>query len=435
MPAKTKRKRKTKPKAPPAKWNSRIVGEGSEAPDQLLANPDNWRIHPDFQQKALQGVLDEVGWVQRIIVNEATGHVVDGHLRVMLAMQNDEPLVPVLYVNLTPAEEKKILLSLDPISALAAHDELQVHRLQMEVETDSEALRAALNDIVRDKGEIERLKKRDDSIMELTNDPDAVFLSNNRWGIPELVVDELAKDDCIPDTTWDGGDLDADYTETCMFVPYDKMGWFGDDRMAQHIVNFYIADTKFEVLWNRPRASSIRLLKARVRAAVQPDYSLWGDVPDAVKLYNVYRSYWVSVYWQQCGIPVIPSLMIGGDDTWEYCLEPMPEKPPIMSFQCRTSEQDKYGEKLRKAYSHTLHVAMERIQPTHCLVYGGTDHPWIVKALPTGPTYHLVPSYTEARRWRMDTEQQNRHGDPPTRMSGSPSELASQFAAKGEALN
>ena len=31
-------------------WRNRIVGEGVEAPDQLLANPQNWRTHPKFQQ-------------------------------------------------------------------------------------------------------------------------------------------------------------------------------------------------------------------------------------------------------------------------------------------------------------------------------------------------------------------------------------------------
>lgn len=59
-------------------WRSRIVGHGEEAPDQLLANPRNWRIHPKTQQDALAGVLDEVGWVQDIIVNQLTGYVVDG---------------------------------------------------------------------------------------------------------------------------------------------------------------------------------------------------------------------------------------------------------------------------------------------------------------------------------------------------------------------
>jgi hypothetical protein len=36
-------------------WRNRISGAGEEAPDQLLANPANWRIHPKAQQDALAG--------------------------------------------------------------------------------------------------------------------------------------------------------------------------------------------------------------------------------------------------------------------------------------------------------------------------------------------------------------------------------------------
>ena len=31
--------------APTTGWRNRITGSGEEAPDQLLANPANWRIH------------------------------------------------------------------------------------------------------------------------------------------------------------------------------------------------------------------------------------------------------------------------------------------------------------------------------------------------------------------------------------------------------
>ncbi len=43
--------------APTAAWRNRITGAGEEAPDQLLANPANWRIHPKAQQDALAGAL------------------------------------------------------------------------------------------------------------------------------------------------------------------------------------------------------------------------------------------------------------------------------------------------------------------------------------------------------------------------------------------
>lgn len=38
----------------PTAFRNRIVGEGVEAPDQLLANPRNWRAHPKHQVDALE---------------------------------------------------------------------------------------------------------------------------------------------------------------------------------------------------------------------------------------------------------------------------------------------------------------------------------------------------------------------------------------------
>jgi len=108
---------------------SRIVGEGDEAPDQLLANPGNWRRHPAHQQRALEGLLQEVGWVQRVIVNRTTGHIVDGHLRVELALRRSEPSVPVLYVELTVEEEAKVLAAIDPIGGLAETDQAMLDQL------------------------------------------------------------------------------------------------------------------------------------------------------------------------------------------------------------------------------------------------------------------------------------------------------------------
>ena len=81
-------------------------------PDQLLANPANWRIHPVPQQELLKNVLAEVGWIDDVIVNQTTGRIIDGHLRVMLAMRHDERSIPVKYVELTEAEERIILVKL-----------------------------------------------------------------------------------------------------------------------------------------------------------------------------------------------------------------------------------------------------------------------------------------------------------------------------------
>ena len=133
-------------------WQNRIVGHGEEAPDQLLANPANWRIHPKGQQDALAGVLDDVGWVQDIIVNRRSGHVVDGHLRVSLAISRNEASVPVVYVDLDEREEALVLATIDPLSAMAATDKEQLDALLREVATGEAAVQAMLSELAEKSG-------------------------------------------------------------------------------------------------------------------------------------------------------------------------------------------------------------------------------------------------------------------------------------------
>ncbi len=133
--------------APTAGWRNRITGSGQEAPDQLLANPANWRIHPKAQQDALAGALDAVGWVGQVLVNRRSGFVVDGHARVALALSRGEPTVPVLYVDLDPDEEALVLATLDPIGAMAGRDDEKLRALLADVTVDDAGLLALLGDL------------------------------------------------------------------------------------------------------------------------------------------------------------------------------------------------------------------------------------------------------------------------------------------------
>lgn len=132
-----------------ARWRNRIVGYVEDFPvSELLANPQNWRIHPAYQQQALEDVLDEVGWVDTVLINRTTSFVVDGHLRAALAISHDEPTVPALIVELTEAEEALILASFDPISALAAADREKLRELTEQINTSNVALRAMFDSLL-----------------------------------------------------------------------------------------------------------------------------------------------------------------------------------------------------------------------------------------------------------------------------------------------
>ena len=133
-------------------WRNRIVGYSEEEPDQLLANPSNWRIHPAAQQNALSGVLKEVGLVQNVVANRTTGHLVDGHLRVMLAMRENQPVVPVTWVELSEEEEHLILAALDPLAAMAQADAGALDALLSSVQSGEAAVQQMLAELAEGAG-------------------------------------------------------------------------------------------------------------------------------------------------------------------------------------------------------------------------------------------------------------------------------------------
>ena len=128
-------------------FRSRIVGDGEESPDQLLANPLNWRVHPKEQVDALEGLLKQVGWVQRVIVNRRTGYVVDGHARVALALRRGEPTLPVVYVDLSEDEERLVLAAIDPIGGMAGQDDDLLAQVLDGLQADDAGLQALLDSL------------------------------------------------------------------------------------------------------------------------------------------------------------------------------------------------------------------------------------------------------------------------------------------------
>jgi hypothetical protein len=111
-------------------------------PEELEDNPKNWRKHPKVQTAAMSGVLAEVGWAGAALYNELTGHLVDGHLRKKVAKKGEK--IPVLVGSWTEAQEAKILLTLDPLAAMATADGEQLKALLMAVTTESAAVEELL---------------------------------------------------------------------------------------------------------------------------------------------------------------------------------------------------------------------------------------------------------------------------------------------------
>jgi hypothetical protein len=131
---------------------NRIVGHRKVRASELKPHALNPRTHGDGQRSALRALLEEVGLARSVLayVAEAdrTGSVVndlahapltliDGHLR-REELGDEEVSVEVLDV--TDAEARKLLISLDPMAQLAGYNEDVLSRLRSTVSTSSDAL-------------------------------------------------------------------------------------------------------------------------------------------------------------------------------------------------------------------------------------------------------------------------------------------------------
>lgn len=205
-----------------AAWANRIVGHGTEPPERLIANPANWRTHPAEQQRALAGALSEVGWVAQVLVNRRTGHLVDGHLRVELAIARGELSVPVTYVDLSEEEERLVLASLDPLAAMAGADAAKLEELLADLAPSDEAFRSMLADLAQQSGVTASGLTDPEAAPPLPTGPDVYVQADDLWllGGHRLLVGDSTKSDDVT-RLFDGQNATLMATDPPYLVNYD----------------------------------------------------------------------------------------------------------------------------------------------------------------------------------------------------------------------
>ncbi len=219
------------------KWRNRIIGSGKEDPQKILSNPYNFRKHPEEQEKALQRIFEKIGWVQEVIINKRTGHLLDGHLRVKLAAKNKEKEIPVKYVDIDEQEERMILAAYDQITYMADTDADVIVELLEKIEEDGN-----LNDLLillnNTRGVEEFLKQEQNEINfkttseEILDEENPHYMKDEAWqkmGMPEYKQEDKmgVKTLYVHFRTWEDVQAFAELVgqeikETTKFIWYPK---------------------------------------------------------------------------------------------------------------------------------------------------------------------------------------------------------------------
>ena len=172
------------------------------------------------------------------------------------------------------------------------------------------------------------------------------------------------------------------------WVGFDKAGKFRNDckNSAQHAVHFFIYDYNFEATYSElPRYAQ---MVEKFGAVCTPDFSMYSDYPDALNIFNHYRKQAVGAFWQQAGLPVIPTANWVWESSYDWCFDGMPKNSTIAVGSACVGK----SEFTKRMFTQGFQEMMKRLKPWCILWYGE-----LIKEC-QGPIFQ-IPSFS-TERWR-----------------------------------
>lgn len=264
-------------------------------PATLRPHPNNFRVATKEGLSAIRASVDETGWVAPLLYNERTGYLLNGHKRRQLFAGQS---CPVLVGNWDEVQEAKVLLYHDQIGNFSEFDSAAFAALidTDGLNTDSPELMSMLSNLFDELGitgddaaeaddEPEEIEEIDDEPPARSDVPDALWPSDNEYGIPTLDLRRQANAVDFPVTIW---------------------GSVGRTKAMKGTWCFYTDDRRFASLWDNPAA----VFKSKAPTAIEPNFSTHGQVPRAVSIYRTYMKRWLARYWQSQGMRIFVDINV-----------------------------------------------------------------------------------------------------------------------------
>lgn len=416
-------------------------------------NPLNWREHSKRQKEYVQDTIETLGWAQALTYNAVTGHLINGHGRLEIAIQQKYKTLPVDVGAWNEDEERQLLIAIDSTSQMATinanaldslvqstlnavkdkkknkKDKKSLHSAQQQLSMLTD-IRQFANEVLerkKSKTAIAKSKKKIEDfdvdgdeyheevaeeieeIRELSIDTGVtqtilkdrvIFESSNEWGIPDLLEDMLYTNvKVLPNDTF-ARLPDVKLTDRMYYCesgrPFDQEHSI---KPEGGFLGFFTEDYIFEKYYLKPSKYALILQQENWHAVVEPDYSTYDDHPFAENLWAIYRSRWLCRYWQEIGIKIIPQLYRCA--AWErpWILGTLPEGAcEIMFMQIRmggakNQEDKKYWAML----GENIKYAKANLGLKHLLLYGSPNLEKIFIGYSHGVKYTFVESFINKR--------------------------------------
>lgn len=154
-------------------------------------------------------------------------------------------------------------------------------------------------------------------------------------------------------------------------------------------VHFYLPDYRFQQVWNNPQRY-VEIFK-QYRGIVSPDFSVYVGMPKAMQLFQVYRMAFMTAYYQQYGIKVIPSVTWAEPDTFDWCFSWIPRGSAVVVSTVGCVQ----NKSARKGFLYGFEEMLKRVEPSEIVFYG---HEIPEATQMWGGELYRVPDLMEVRK-------------------------------------
>jgi hypothetical protein len=264
----------------------------------LKPDAHNARRHNARNVGMIEAALHEVGAARSIVIDE-DGRVLAGNgvleaaaaagiERVKVVPADGNTIIAVQRRGLTEAQKTKLALYDNRTGDLSEFDAGVLASIQLEDEHALDGL--FTNDELEslfDGLQVEDETTADAEAAPLTryDVPDALFATDNDWGVPLL---------------------DAKVQPIALDVPCRAWGKVPRKSRFNGTYHFYTDDYKFEALWDDPSP----VVNSGCVAAVEPNFTTTKEMPRAFGLFQIYRKRWLARFWQTFGIKVFVDMNV-----------------------------------------------------------------------------------------------------------------------------
>ena len=352
--------------------------------DQLEPYPNNAKLHPAEQIEQIKKSILEFGFNDPVAIWK-NNEIIEGHGRVIAAKELGIDKLPVIRLDdLTDEERRGYMLVHNQLTMNTGFDygllELEAEELEsINLEDYGFELKEWLppEDEHDDDYDFE-----DDDPASLRhnvfeNQEVRQYEADNWYGIPAMRPTSITGDQFL------------------RFCDYNQI-----EDHENYIAHFYYDDYKFISAWREPEKYLETL--SHFKAVVSPDFSLYTDFPRVLQILSCYRRQWCGRYWQERGLTVIPDVVWGDEESYDFCFLGIPKQSTVAVSMVGVERNEDWNGKEDSLFKKGYDEMLNRLEPTTILVYGSNTDGLEGNII-------RIPSFYEARR-EMLNEMSKKNG-------------------------